>query len=68
MNMIRNIVTLTAATIVSLTLSMAAQAEQRVVQTPAGEKVVHTRLAPVLLHRAVPPYLGKHVYQGRMTR
>jgi len=30
-----------------------------------GEHVVHTRRAPVVLHRAVPPYKGVHVYQGR---
>ncbi len=31
----------------------------------AGGHVVHTRRAPVILHRAVPPYKGVHVYQGR---
>jgi len=42
-----------------------ASAEQHVVFTPEGEKVVHTRLAPVMAHRIVPPYYGKHVYSGR---
>ena len=41
------------------------RAAPHVVQTPLGEKIVHTRLVPVLMHRAVPPYAGKHVYQGR---
>jgi hypothetical protein len=30
----------------------------------AGGHVVHTRRAPVILHRAVPPFKGVHVYQG----
>jgi hypothetical protein len=31
-------------------------------------KVVHTRIAPVLMHRAFPPYLGIHVYQRSESR
>ena len=27
--------------------------------------VAHNRLAPVVMHRAFPPYLGVHVYEGR---
>ncbi len=28
--------------------------------------VVHTNVAPVIVHRVLPPYgLGKHVYAGR---
>jgi hypothetical protein len=30
--------------------------------------VVHTRLAPVVAHRMVPPYRGVHTYQGRAGR
>jgi hypothetical protein len=41
-------------------------AAQQAVQTSSGLKVVHTRLIPVLMHRAVPPFAGKHVYQGRV--
>jgi hypothetical protein len=41
-------------------------AAQHAVQTPFGEKIVHTRRIPVLMHKAVPPYAGKHVYQGRL--
>jgi hypothetical protein len=55
-----------AALVASLSLPVVGIAEQRVVRTPAGEKVVHTRLAPVVAHRLVPPYWGKHVYQGRL--
>jgi hypothetical protein len=46
------------------TASHAYSAHHSVV-TPLGEKVIHTRRMPVLLHKAVPPYAGKHVYQGR---
>jgi hypothetical protein len=57
-----------AIVVLSLTLSCVArgQAAQHAVQTPYGEKVVHTRLMPVLMHKAVPPFAGKHVYQGRV--
>ena len=35
----------------------------------AGKHVVHTRLAPVVVHRVFPPYgLGVHVYAGRNNR
>lgn len=27
--------------------------------------IAHNRLAPVIMHRAFPPYLGVHVYEGR---
>ncbi len=33
-----------------------------------GNQVVHTRLAPVVVHRVFPPYHGIHVYQGRAAR
>jgi hypothetical protein len=37
----------------------------RAEKQPDGKgHVVHTRLAPVLLHKAVPPFKGIHVYQG----
>lgn len=39
-------------------------AEARQYTIPSGQ-VVHTRRLPVILHRAVPPQLGKHVYIGR---
>ena len=31
-------------------------------------QVVHTRLAPVVAHKMVPPFRGVHVYQGRGGR
>jgi hypothetical protein len=53
------------AALLPLWIVATAQASQHVVYGASGEKIVHTRLAPVLIHRAVPPYAGKHVYQGR---
>jgi hypothetical protein len=31
-------------------------------------QVVHTRLAPVVAHKVVPPFRGVHAYQGRAGR
>ena len=42
-----------------------AQADRR---TDSQGHVVHTRMAPVLLHRAVPPFKGVHVYQGSAAK
>lgn len=44
----------------------AAHGEQYVVRMAAGPKVVHTRVAPVVVHRVLPPFRGQHVYQGRL--
>lgn len=38
-----------------------AHAEQYVRKVNGKEVVVHTNPVPVVLHRVVPPYLGKHV-------
>lgn len=32
---------------------------------PQGGSVVHARRAPVVMHRALPPFRGQHVYGGR---
>lgn len=37
-------------------------------QYASGSQVVHTRIAPVVAHRIVPPFRGVHVYQGRGRR
>ncbi len=29
-----------------------------------GGQVVHSRMAPVLMHRLLPPFRGQHVYRG----
>jgi hypothetical protein len=46
-------------------LPATARAERYAAFFNGGEHVVHTRRAPVVLHRAVPPFKGVHVYQGR---
>jgi len=45
-------------------LTPVASAEQYV----RGSQVVHTRVAPVVVHRVLPPFPGVHVYQGRTAR
>ena len=37
-------------------------------QYARGNQVVHTRVAPVVVHRVLPPYRGVHVYEGRTLR
>jgi hypothetical protein len=44
---------------------VAARAEQ---YANGNGQVVHTRLAPVVAHKVVPPYRGVHTYQGRAGR
>ena len=55
------------AIVLGLALASVARAERYNTVTPVGKGVVaHTRLAPVVVHRLLPPYgLGKHVYAGR---
>jgi hypothetical protein len=56
---------LLAAIVVSLSIAaIPSGAEARQARTGSGQ-VVHTRRLPVILHRAVPPQYGKHVYAGR---
>ena len=55
---------LTAAAALLIAAPTFARAEQYV----SGGHVVHTRLAPVVAHKVVPPYRGVHVYQGRASR
>ncbi len=47
-------------------LPFAAQARQY--SSPKGGQVVHTRRAPVVMHRALPPFKGQHVYEGRVEK
>lgn len=56
------------AIVFGLALAGVARAERYSTMTPGGKGVVaHTRLAPVIVHRVLPPYgLGKHVYAGRV--
>jgi hypothetical protein len=42
------------------------EAEKFTTSKNGKEVVAHTRRAPVVMHRALPPYgLGLHVYAGR---
>ena len=58
----------TFAIVVSLLLGFAAQNPLQAEQYVRGNQVVHTRVAPVIMHRVLPPYRGVHVYQGRGRR
>lgn len=53
------------AIVLGLALTGVARAERHnQVQGSGKEVVVHSRLAPVVVHRVFPPYgLGKHVYE-----
>jgi hypothetical protein len=57
--------TIIFASLVFITLSAVSRAERHAEQFGGEVHVVHTRRAPVVMHRAVPPYKGVHVYQGR---
>lgn len=53
---------------VGMVLAGSARADRYPMVTPQGKEVVaHTRAAPVIVHRVLPPYgIGKHVYvRGR---
>jgi len=56
--------------IVLLSLSGVCEAKKYEAVSGTGkEVVVHTNLAPVLVHRVLPPYgLGKHVYEKNINR
>jgi hypothetical protein len=56
----------TLALSLGLTFSTVVEGAQYQVRTPSGTKVVHTRVAPVIVHRVLPPFYGRHVYQGRV--
>lgn len=51
-----------------LALPIAAEARQYGAHTAGKDYVVHTRVAPVLMHRALPPFKGQHVYSGRAEK
>lgn len=52
-------------TAILLTPSVA-QAQRFTTEKNGRDVVAHTRLAPVVVHKAFPPYgLGVHVYSGR---
>jgi hypothetical protein len=52
------------ASLLILTLPVVSQAAKHA----SNGRVVHTRLAPVIVHRISPPYLGNHVFEKRSSR
>jgi hypothetical protein len=56
------------AVVLIVLLSLASPTLARAEQYASGGHVVHTRRAPVVAHKVVPPYRGVHVYQGRTAR
>jgi hypothetical protein len=50
--------------LILLALPTIARAER----SEMGGHVVHSRRAPVIAHRMVPPFYGRHVYHGRGRR
>ena len=57
--------TLNALVLVSITLvaPLTLHARQYTIKQGGRAQVAHTRRAPVVLHRALPPFRGEHVYQ-----
>lgn len=52
----------------ALSLSIAPAASEAAQNSRRGggrQQVVHDRIGPVIMHRALPPYWGLHVYKGR---
>jgi hypothetical protein len=49
-------------------LPLAAQARQYSTHEGGKDHVVHSRKAPVVVHRALPPFKGQHVYEGRVEK
>jgi hypothetical protein len=47
-------------------LTASAQARQYVVMERGQQHVVHTRRAPVILHRLLPPYTGIHLHESEL--
>ncbi len=54
--------------LILLVASRAAQAERYTSNRNGRAVVVHTRMLPVVAHRVVPPFYGRHVYEGRGRR
>ena len=49
-------------------LPLVAQARQYGVRSSGRDYVVHSRRGPVIMHRALPPFKGQHVYEGRANK
>jgi len=48
---------------ISLVAPLSVQARQFAVRQGGRTYVAHTRRAPVVVHRVLPPYRGEHIYQ-----
>lgn len=59
---------LAAAVVLTLAMADVSRAERYNAVRNGKEVVVHTRVAPVIVHRVLPPYLGKHVYEGSRAK
>ncbi len=59
MKMIQKVLMFVVALALVVPTLATAEAKQR---RGGGDVVVHDRLGPVVAHRLVPPYAGKHVY------
>lgn len=49
-----------------LGLSETASARQYVAWQGGRQRVVHTRILPVIFHRVLPPYTGIHVHESEL--
>jgi hypothetical protein len=59
---------LSSLSLVLITMLFSAPGVQAERRADGNGHVVHSRMAPVLLHRAVPPFKGVHTYQGQASR
>jgi len=59
----KRIVTTFVLLAISLIAPLSVSARQYAVQQGGRNYVAHTRRAPVVVHRVLPPYWGEHVYQ-----
>ena len=59
----RNAITALILVGLSLVAPLSVQARQFAVQQGGRTYVAHTRRAPVIVHRVLPPYWGEHIYQ-----
>jgi len=62
-NTMRNALTALILVGIALVAPLSVQARQFAVQQGGRTYVAHTRRAPVLVHRVLPPYWGEHIYQ-----
>ncbi len=56
-----------AMALVALAVPSAAWARGTKTMAENGQ-IVHSRRAGVIMHRAVPPFRGVHVYEGRVAK